>query len=204
MKPYEIVAAPYTAFVAPAQTAAPKLILSEKEIVEKEATLKFKKVGTSGNLNYSEAGVTVTQSQTIATFQSAGSTVPRKAWRTDEGLEVAFELADVSPTQYAMVMDNLTVTTRAGVTGTGGNYEEEEFNLFRGTKVYAYALYLRGISSLEESLPSAYYIPCCYQGGNPALKYALKGGPAMLALQFIVLEQEAGNFGSLQVAKGPQ
>lgn len=204
MKPYEILAAPYTAFVAPAQTAAPKLILSEKEIIEKESSLKFKRVGTSGDLNYSEAGVTITHSQTIDSFQSAGSTVPRKAWRTDEGLEVAFEMADVSPTQYALVMDELTVTTVAGVTGTGGNYEEEHFNFYRGTKVFAYALYLRGISALEESLPSAYYIPCCYQGGNPALKYALKGGPAMLALQFIVLEQEPGNFGELQVAKGPQ
>lgn len=197
MKPYEILAAPYTAFVGPAHTAVPRLHQSEAEIIAAKA---FTRIGTTGDLNYSEAGVTVTQSQTIASFQSAGSTVPRKVWRTDEGLEVAFELADVSPTQYALVMDELTVTTTGKVTGTGEEYALEKFNLKRGTKVFAYALYLRGISSVNEELPGAYYIPACYQGGNPAIKYALKGGPAMLALQFIVLEQNENDFGEYIVA----
>jgi hypothetical protein len=185
--PYEIVAAPYTAWLAPAGTASPKLTEAESEF-----KTPWKKVGTSGDLDYSEAGVTVTHSQTIATFLGAGSTVPRKAWRTDESLEVAFELADVSPTQYALVLDNRSITVVAGVTGTGEKIGEEKFSLYKGIQVYAYALLLRGPSSVEENLPAQYYVPACYQAANPAPKYSLKGGPAMLALQFAQLMQTPG------------
>lgn len=192
--PFEIVAAPFTAWLAPAGTKAPKL--TEKE---SEFAMPWVKVGTSGDLDYSEGGVTVTHSQTIATFLGAGSTVPRKAWRTDESMEVAFELADVSPKQYALILDDQTITTVAGVTGTGEHIGEESFSLYRGIQVYAYALVLRGPSSVEENLPSQYYVPACYQAANPAPKYALKGGPAMLALQFSQLMQVPGVVPTLTV-----
>lgn len=193
-KPYEIVAAPYTCWLAPAGTKAEKLTTAESAFA-----LPWKKVGTSGDLNYSEGGVTVTHSQTIATFLGAGSTVPRKAWRTDESLEVAFELADVSPAQYALVLDNQAITTVAGVTGTAEHIGEEKFSLYRGIQVYAYALLLRGPSSVEENLPAQYYVPACYQAANPAPKYSLKGGPAMLSLQFTQLLQEAGVYPELAI-----
>lgn len=193
-KPYEIIAAPYTAFLAPAGTKAPKL--TEKE---SEFAMPWVKVGTSGDLNYSEGGVTVTHAQTIQGFTGAGGTVQRKVWRTDEALEAAFELADLSPAQYALVLDDQAITTVAGVTGSAEHIGEETFSLYRGIQVYAYALVLRGPSPVEESLPAQYYMPACYQSANPAPKFSLKGGPAMLSLQFMQLLQEAGVYPEYKV-----
>ena len=173
----EVVASPYTAWVAPAGTAFPTLSTAEGSFAS-----GWTKVGTSGDLNYSEAGVTVTHTQGVSQFVSAGGITPRKSWRTDEGMQVAFDLVDLSPTQYALIMDNATVTT---VTGSGA---QQSFKLKRGIKIHFYALLLRGVSTRNESLASQYQIPACYQASNPAPKFALKGGPAMLALQFDVLE----------------
>jgi hypothetical protein len=179
----EVIAAPYTAWVAPAGTAFPTL-----ETEEASFASSWTKIGTSGNLNYSEAGVTVTHTQTQGQFVSAGGITPRKKWRTDEGMQVAFDLVDLSPKQYALIMDEATVTT---VTGAAG---EQSFQLKRGINVHVYALLLRGTSTLNESKKGQYEIATACQMANPAPKFALKGGPAMLALQFDVLEFEAGKW----------
>lgn len=183
-----ILTSPYSCWVAAPGTAFPTLTTAESAFAS-----TWTKVGESGDKNYSEAGVTVTHSETVATFQSAGSTVPRKAWRTDEGLEVAFELADLSPEQYALILDNATVTH---VTGSPG---ERKFELYRGPVVHYYAVLLRGPSAEEETLEAQYEIPFAYQAANQAPKLALKGGPAMLAVQFTALEVEAGKFGTLKM-----
>jgi hypothetical protein len=183
----EVLAAPFTAWVAPVSTAFPILSTAESGFAS-----SWTKVGTSGTKSYSESGVTVTHTQTIATFVSAGGGVPRKAWRTDEGLQVAFDLVDLSPAQYALVMDNATVTH---VTGAGAEYS---FELQRGIKVHAYALLLRGPSTTSEAKEAQFEISACYQSSNPAPKLAIKGGPAMLALQFDTLELEAGKFATFR------
>ena len=183
----EVIAAPYTCWVAPIATVFPKLSAEEASFAS-----TWTKVGTSGTNNYSEAGVTLTHTQTVATFVPAGSGVPRAAWRTDEGLQVSFDLVDLSPAQYALIMDNATVTT---VTGAEA---EKSFPLQRGIVVHPYALLLRGPSSQNETKHSQFEISACYQASNPAPKFAIKGGPAMLSLQFDLLELEAGKFATFR------
>jgi hypothetical protein len=183
----EVIAAPFTAWVGAVGTAFPPLSTEESAFAS-----TWTKVGTSGTKNYSESGVTLTHTQTQATFISAGAGVPRKVWRTDEGLQVAFDLVDLSPAQYALVMDNATVTH---VTGANAEYS---FELQRGIKVHAYALLLRGPSTTNETKFSQFEINACYQSSNPAPKFATKGGPAMLALQFDTLEMEAGKFATFR------
>jgi hypothetical protein len=173
----EVIAAPFNAWVAAPGTAFPTLATEESAFAS-----GWTKLGTSGDKNYSEAGVTVTHTQTQGQFVSAGGITPRKKWRTDEGMQVAFDLVDLSPKQYALIMDNATVTT---VTGASG---EQSFQLKRGITVHVYALLLRGVSTLNEAKHGQYEISTCVQMANPAPKFALKGGPAMLALQFDVLE----------------
>ena len=184
----QVLAAPFTCWVAPTGTAFPALSVAEEAF-----SSSWTKIGTSGTKNYSEAGVTVTHTQTVQTFVSAGGAVPRAAWRTDEGMQVAFDLVDLSPAQYALIMDNATVTH---VTGASAEYN---FSLQRGIKVHAYALLLRGPSTQDETKEAQYEVNACYQAANPAPKLALKGGPAMLALQFDVLELEAGKFATLRI-----
>lgn len=173
----EVIAAPFTAWVGAPGTQMPELSSEEGEFAS-----GWTKLGTSGDKNYSEAGVTVTHTQTQGQFVSAGGITPRKKWRTDEGMQVAFDLVDLSPKQYALVMDNAKVTT---VTGAEG---EQSFELKRGIKVHVFALLLRGVSTLNEEKVGQYEIATCVQMANPAPKFALKGGPAMLATQWDVLE----------------
>jgi hypothetical protein len=173
----EVIAAPFTAWVAAPGTAFPAINTAEGEFAS-----GWTKLGTSGDKNYSEAGVTVTHTQTQGQFVSAGGITPRKKWRTDEGMQVAFDLVDLSPKQYALILDNASVVT---VTGAAAN---QSLQLKRGIKVHVYALLLRGVSTLNEEKAGQYEISTCVQMANPAPKFALKGGPAMLATQWDVLE----------------
>lgn len=186
----EVIAAPYEAWLAPPGTAFPTLSVEEGAFAS-----GWTKVGTSGTLNYSEAGVTVTHTQTQGQFVSAGGITPRKKWRTDEGMQVAFDLVDLSVKQYALIMDSQAVTT---VTGASG---EEWFEMKRGIRVHFYALLLRGTSTLNEAKKGQYEVSTCCQMSNPAPKFALKGGPAMLALQFDVLELESGKWVTFRQSK---
>jgi hypothetical protein len=202
MNPQRIIAFPYNVYLAPQGTEFPTLTDTEAII---QGGKKYPKValgaggttaaeswfllGTSGNRDYSEAGVTVTHTQTLGTFQGAGSTWIRKAWRSDEGTQVAFDLADLSPTHYAKIMDERTLNPSELATSASAN--EEWFSLARLLNVNGQSLLLRGPSAINEAKQSQYEIPYAYQAANPAPKYAIKGGPALLALQFTAIEGEA-------------
>lgn len=194
--PFEVVAFPYVCWLAVAGTAMPTL--AEIKTAEEEAKPKltgWNRVGTSGALNYNESGVTVNQPQTVQTFVGAGATMPRKAWRTDEAIEVSFELVDLSAKQAAYAaFDDVTVTTVAGVTGSAEKPGEEHFSLYKGPKLYYYAMVLAGISPMDAELYACYYMPACYQSASPSVKYSLKGGPAMLALQYTSIIQTVGAY----------
>lgn len=185
--PVRIIAAPYTVYLATVGTAFPTL--------EEAPSTAWTKLGTSGAKDYSEAGVTVTHSQTLGSFTGAGSTLTRRVWRTDESAQFALDLADMTPKQYALIMDNVAVTT---VTGASG---EENFQLERGIEVHGYALLARGPSALNGAAgkESQYEVTLCYQAGNPAPKFAIKGGPALLSCQFTAMEGEADGFVKLRV-----
>ena len=103
--PHQITAFPLTIYVAPTGEAMPN--------VDEAPAGNWLKLGTAGAKDYAEEGVTVTHSQTIETFTGAESTAPRKAFRTEEGLVLAFTLSDLSPEQFATILDDASVTTTA-------------------------------------------------------------------------------------------
>lgn len=176
MQPYEIICAPYNVYAAPVGTAMP--------LIDAAPITPWLLIGTSGNKNYSDTGVTVTHTQTVSTFIPAGSTTVRKAWRTEEGLTVGFELADLSPTQYALMMDDVSVTTVNATTAQAG---DQHFEVMRGVQVSQYALLVKGISPINENYSAQYEIASSFQMGNPAPRYS-KQGPAMLAIEFHAYE----------------
>lgn len=174
--PYEIVAAPLTVYVAAVGTAFPD--------VDEAPGGSWTKLGTSGDKNYNDDGVTVGHPQTIETFTPAGSTVPRKAFRTEEGLTFGFTLVDLSPTQYAKVLDDAAITTVSASSGTPGT---KKIALYKGLQVETFALLARGLSTVDESLACQYEVDSCFQSGEPEPVHN-KGVPAGLELEWTALD----------------
>lgn len=197
MDPYEIIAAPFTVYWAPVGEPFP--------LIDAAPAGNWVKIGTSGDRNYSDEGVTIAHDQTIEMFRAAGATGPVKASRTEELLAVRFTLWDLLLEQYRLALNNNAVATTAAGAGTAGF---KELEIYRGLTVQTMALLVRGVVSPEgvgASGPwnSQYQLPVCFQSGSPQPVFA-KGGPAGLALEFTALEDpnaasEAERFGKLLV-----
>lgn len=175
--PYEIIAAPYTAWIAPVGTTFPTLDEDPSEL--------WTKVGTSGALNYmSDEGVTVEHPQTVKYFRSLGDSGPRKGFRDEEDLKVRLVLADLTLEQYALAINQNTVTTVPAGMGTAG-YRKLGFS--RGFTVATVALLVRGsVSPYGADWISQYQVWRAQQSGNPSVVYK-KADPAGLALEWTAL-----------------
>lgn len=175
--PYEVIAAPYTLYVAPVGTAFP--------LIDANPAVAWVKVGTSGPLNYDgDAGVTIEHPQSINPWRSLGDAGSRKVFRSSEDLKVRMTLVDISLEQYARAINDNTVTdTPAGV-GTAGF---RSLGLSRGFTVSTKALLVRGnVSPYGATGNSQYQIPIAAQSGNPTVVF-LKDKPAGLALEWMAL-----------------
>lgn len=178
--PFELIVAPYTVYLAPVGTAFP--------LVNAAPAGTWFKLGTSGPKSYDAKGVTVSHPQTIQKFTPAGGTAARKAWRSDEQFLIDFELADLTPEQYAKVLNDATVNTTVGPPNT------KDFNLLQGPTVSTFALIARGVSSVNDTLPSQYQVPIVIQAASPA-PIGSKAAPSLLACQFEALEDAVLGFG---------
>lgn len=176
MEPYEIIGAPLTLWLAPVGTAFP--------LIDAAPAAGWTKIGTNGDANYSDAGVTVTHSQTINKVRPAGAVGAIKAFRADEDLMLSLVLWDLSLEQYATVLGGIAPTTTAAGVGTAGF---KTMGLSRGEDVALYALLARGVSPYGDGFTAQYEVPRCYQSASPAPVFN-KGVPAGLALQFDALE----------------
>lgn len=174
--PFEVIAAPFTAYLAPVGTAFPA--------IDAAPGVSWTKVGTSGDLNYLEDGVTVSHEQTVEYFRSLGSTGPRKAFRTAEELMIRFVLADLSPAQYALALNHNTVSDEAAGVGTAGY---KTLGLSRGLTIVQRALLVRGPSQAMAVGNAQYEVPIAIQEGKPEVVFR-KNAPAALALVWRALE----------------
>lgn len=187
--PYEIVGAPLRVWLTAPDPEFPGL--------DEEPGEGFLLLGTSGDKNYTEDGVTVTHDQAQNYFRGAGATAPRKAFRTEEDLLFALTLADISPAQYAKVLNDAAVSTQAPDSGQHG---EQSFELWQGLHVAQFGLLARGVSPLHGTGAAQYEVATCCQDGNPAPVFT-KGEPAGLACQFRALDAsgDGTGFGVLRV-----
>jgi hypothetical protein len=191
--PYEVIAAPYTLYVAPVGTAFPE--------VDTDPGAAWIKVGTSGPLNYDDAaGVTIEHRQTVVSWRSAGDTGTRKRFRTEEDLAVRMKLVDVTLEQYAHALNYNAVTDVPAGVGTPGY---RKIGLSRGTQIVTKALLVRAdISPYGEDLKSQYEIPLAQQSGSPTVSLSKKGEPEGLDLEWMALvdttaASDAERFGRL-------
>jgi hypothetical protein len=177
-KPFEIIAQPFTLWIAPVATVFPA--------IDAAPPGPWVKVGTSGDLNITEDGVTVTHSQEVELWKALGSVGPRKAFRTGEELRIAFVLADLSLEQYALALNYNTVTTTAPGSGVAGR---KKIGLSRGLAMPQRALLLRGngASMYGEGWNAQYEVPIAVQVGEPEVVFT-KGEPAGLQLEWVAIE----------------
>lgn len=177
MSAEEIIGQPLTLWLAPVGTAFPAF--SDAEDAFDAAWVQ---VGESGDENYTDDGVTVDLSQTIETFIGAGGTLPKKAWRTEESVDLGVNLADMRLEQLAFVLNDNTVTEDA----TDGF---RSIPLLRGVDVTEYALLARGVSAYDNTEVSQVQIPRCYQSAEPTVTHN-KGVAASAELTFAALDPE--------------
>lgn len=184
--PYEIVAQPFTLWVAAVGTTFPE--------IDETPDGSWTKVGTSGDRNYSEDGVTVMHSQTVEAWRALGSTGPRKAFRTEEEMRVGMTLMDLTLEQYALALNYNTVTTVAADVDTGGY---KSIGLSRGLDLPQRALLVRGVGSpygagSVQAWNMQYQIPVAVQVAEPEVVF-VKGEPAGLALEFLAIEDPSAS-----------
>lgn len=175
--PLEIVAVPFTLYTAPLATAFP--------VIDAAPASAWVKVGTSGELNYKEDGVTITHGQTVELARMLGDTGPVKAFRTEESLTIALVLADVTLEQYLHALNMNAVTDTAPLTGVAGH---RAVDLRMGLDVVQRSLLLRGTgaSPYLAGKDVQYEVPVAVQIAEPEVIYQ-KGEPAALSLEWAAL-----------------
>lgn len=178
--PFEVIMAPFELYVAPVGSVFPDV---DEDPDGSEWTL----VGTSGDLNYLDEGVTVEHSQTVAFWRSLGSTGARKAVRSEEDLKIRLTLADLSLEQFKLAMNLNTITPTAPGAGVPGS---KKIGLSRGATVQQRALLLRGPSPYGDNMTAQYEVPIAVHSGSPSVTFRKDGTPASLALEFTALVDE--------------
>lgn len=175
--PFEVIAQPFTLYIAAVGTVFPDL--------DDTPGASWTKIGSSGDLNYMEDGVTVMHNQEVELWRSLGSPGPRKAFRAEEELHITLTVADLTMEQYSLALDYNTVTTVAPATGVPGY---KKVGLSRGLDASQKALLVRGNGSpYGDNWKMQYEVPVAVQVGEPEVVF-VKGEPAGLALEFVALE----------------
>ncbi|MDZ4306982.1 hypothetical protein [Allopontixanthobacter sp.] len=177
MQPYEIIGAPLTVWIAPVGEAFP--------LINVAPAGNWVKLGTNGDRNYSNDGVTVSHSKTYQKARPAGATGPIKAFLDEEDLMIRLVLWDITLEQYAYALNSNTVTTTAAGSGTAG-FKKIGLSQSVG-RTAEFALIARGLSPYDEAMAAQYEVPRCYDSGSAEPVYR-KGQPAGLALELTALE----------------
>ncbi len=175
--PFEIIAAPVIVYQAAIGESFP--------LIDAAVVGNWAKVGTSGDRNITEDGVTVAHPDEIEPFYSIGGTGPQKVFRVREGFMVRFTLADIALEQYRHVLNDNSVTDTAAAGGIAGF---RDVDLYRGVGVSQVALLIRGtFSAYGDTWNTQFQIPNCFQTGSPEPVFQ-KGVPAGLAFEYTAIE----------------
>lgn len=167
--PYEIIAAPFEVYIAPVGEAMPAVTLEPP-------VGNWTLLGTLGDTEYGEDGVSVQHTETVEDFRSLGSTGPVKAFRTEEDLLVSFMLHDLTLEEYARALNFGTVVTDSN---------DKTLAMYQGQEVAYRALLVRGNGAgpYGASYNMQFEIPRVREDSAPEVIFT-KGAPAGLALIF--------------------
>ena len=189
MSDLNIVNGPLSLYFAAVGTAFP--------LVDDDPPTGFTLIGTSGAKNYMEDGVSVAMNQSIEAFRGLGSTIPLKAFRTEEEVIVTVQMADLTLAEVRRALNENAVTNTPAASGIPG---KDEINLNRNADVNAIALLVRGLGKSPQFATGnlQFELDKAYEGGSQELTF-VKGEPVGVLLEFHALEDDAGNVGRLLV-----
>lgn len=190
-EPYEIIAGPMTIWTGPVGESFTD--------VDTTPAGNWNKLGTSGDRNYSEDGVSVNNPQTVELIRMLGGTGPIKASRTEEDLMVTVTLHDITLEEWSVAMNGNTVVDTPAASGTPGF---RTLDIYKGVEVTQYALLVRGKSPYDDvnwNMQLQIPVVVVISSPNPIFK---KGEPAGLEIEFTAIEDpnaatEADRFGSI-------
>jgi len=147
--PFSIIAGPASVYIAPVATAFPDINTTP---------------GASWTyLGFTDGGVKVKHSQKVELLMADQDTAPIKAIRSEEGLEVSFDLAQLTLENYRYAMNNATVTTGSGPA-------VKRIDLYLGGDVAQHALLVRGYSAYA-AFSSQYQVPIVVQTEEPEVDF---------------------------------
>ena len=178
MAELEIIAGPMKIYAAPAVEAM--------TAVGSSPAGNWVLLGTSGDLNYTEEGVTIRNEQETEMWRSLGSPYPRKSFRPSADTFVDVVVADMSLVHLRLAWNNNTVTSASGfdhISMDAGLAPTEHSLLIRGT----------GNSPLIASGNMQIEIEKCVEVGSRELVF-VKGEPVAVAFSFQVILNEGGSF----------
>lgn len=179
--PEEVLAFPLTVWLAPVGSTMP--------LVDAAPTTPWEVLGVEGDLNYDDTGVIVSHGETTFDFVPAGSTMPAKRFRTAEELLTKMNLVDLSPATYAKVMNDAALTIVAASAGVAGY---DSFSLFRGDQVNSFAVLLRGVSPVDNTLNMQYEVPKAFVSVNGDVTFN-KGVVASLPIEIQMIRHSTAD-----------
>lgn len=172
--PTEVISAPFSAYWAVLGAAWPAINAVPNPAV-------WTPFGTSGNLNITDAGITIAHPQETREWRSLGDIGTRKVFRISESQTFRFVLADMTLEQYRHVINSNPITTVPAGSGTAGY---KKIGLSRGAFVSQIALLVRGVSAYMVDGYAQYEAPVAFNTGSPEVVFANSGEPAGLAFEF--------------------
>jgi hypothetical protein len=184
--PFEILAGLVDAYLAPVGTAFP--------IINVAPAGTWIKLGAGGSKDFTEDGLVVRHEVGVERIRSAGTTGPRKAFRTTEDLLIELTLMDATAEALQAALNQLAITTVVGPPA------EKTIQLLEGQAVTLRALLIRGVLSpyADSASNLQFDVPIVYQNGPIELVFR-KGEPVGLKLQFVALQDDTLGFGKLHL-----
>ncbi len=167
VQPYQIIAGAADVYVAPVGSTFPAVGATP---------------GTEWRyLGHTDGGITVRHAQTIVPLRTDQVTAAVKAVRSEEDLEIQFSLAEVTPENYALALNQATA-------GPYLDGSDKLVNLYRGGfGVETLAMLVRGEHlSPEGDFNLQYEVPSVYQSENPEVAFT-KDAKALLACNFMAI-----------------
>ena len=174
----EIIVGPMELWTAPVGEPMPEL--------DVDPTGNWVLVGTSGDKNYDEDGVSISAEQTIELIRMLGATQPLKANRTEEEFKIAVDIADWDPLQMGLIFNGNAVTVIAPGASIPGS---DEIDLNRGLDVTEYALVAKGKSAFGAAFSAQFEILRAVVTSSPESTFN-KGDAATYEVEFTALLDE--------------
>lgn len=165
-KPYEIIAGPLDVYYAPTGTTFPTALVDDQSL---------KDGGTWTYMGYTEGGVKVGSPQTVVELRADQVTGVVKAVRSEEGLEITFDLA-------SLTLENYALTLNRAIAGPDTGSGDKSLPLYRGGfQVETLAFLARqGHLSPYGDKALQFEVPVAFEAGSPEATYT-KSDKAVLA-----------------------